>query len=268
MGEYKEKASFALEGFWGFVCSICFFVNTVGRLCFGLVVSFLLYHLFNCENELDFFDYDSRFDYYLVSISDAVFKNKYKYSYFMVLIVLIIAFVLVYIISKIIDIGLNNIYLRIARYENVTLSDLLIDKKYLLKAILLEIVIDIRIILWTLLLIFPGIVKGYAYSKAIYIFLDNPNKDISDCIRESERIMFDSKWDNFVLDLHFIIFMIISGFVASFSFLLEAGVDAYYQSYNKVANVFLYFDLIGEKPKKLQFGKNDIDEFKEKIKDE
>ena len=50
--------------------------------------------------------------------------------------------------------------------------------------------------------------------------------------------MLDSKWDNFVLDLHFIIFMIISGFVASFSFLLEAGVDAYYQSYNKVANVF------------------------------
>ena len=46
MSEYKEKASIALEGLWGFVCSFCFLINTVVRLCFGLAVSFLLFIIF------------------------------------------------------------------------------------------------------------------------------------------------------------------------------------------------------------------------------
>lgn len=268
MSEYKEKASIALEGLWGFVCSFCFLINTVVRLCFGLAVSFLLYHLLNCKNESDYFDYDSRFQYYILSISDAVFKEKFKYSFVAVLVVLIIAFVFMYIVATIAEFGLKNMYLKIARYEEVSFSEFFIDKKYIFKAIMLDLVIYIKIILWGLLLIFPAIIKGYAYSKAKFIFLDNPDKDILDCIRESNRIMFDSKWDNFMLDLQFILFMIISGFVASFSFLLEAGVDSYYQPYNEVANVFLYLDLIGEKPKEIKLGKNNIEEFKEKLKEE
>lgn len=268
MGDYKEKASLALEGIWGFVSSICFVINTVVRMCFGLAVSFLLYHLLNCKNESDFLDYDSKFQYYIVSISDAVFKEKFKYNYVTVLIILIVVFVFMYMVVNIADFGLKNMYLKIARYEEISLSDVFIDKKYIFKAILLDIVINIRLTLWALLLIFPAIIKAYSYSKAKFIFLDNPDKDILDCIRESNRIMFDSKWDNFTLDLHFILFMIISGFVANFSFLLEAGVDSYYQPYNEVANVFLYLDLIGEKPKKIKFGKNNIEEFKEKLKEE
>ena len=254
MGEYKEKASCALEGLWGFVCSICFVINTVGKLCFGLALSFLLYHLLGYEKVSYSIEIDNKFEYYIKSISDAVFEEKSKYSYIIVLIVLIITVVLFYTILTIVDIGLNNIYLKIARYEEVKISDLLIDKKNLIKAILLEIVIDIRIVLWALLLIIPGIVKGYAYSKAIYVFLDNPNKDILECIRESEKIMFDSKWDNFILDLHFWLFWIIESLVSGFSFLLEAGVNSYYQPYNGVADVFFYFDLIGEKPKDLKLG--------------
>lgn len=267
MREYKEKASFALDGLWGFISFICFVINTVGRLCMGLALSFLLYHIFRYEDGTESFEIDSRFEYYIASISDEVFKKKMQYSYITVLVTLIALFVIAYIISIITGIGLNNLYLKISRYEEISLSDLFIDKKYIFKAVTLDIIINIRLVLWALLLIVPAIIKGYAYSKAKYVFLDNPDKDIFECIRESERIMFDGKWDNFILDLHFIFYDIIIGIVSKYSFLLEAGIMSYYDPYIGVANAFFYLDLIGEKSSEVPIGKNNIEEFKEKIRE-
>lgn len=60
------------------------------------------------------------------------------------------------------------------------------------------------VFLWLLLLIIPGIIKALAYSQASYIMAENPDKDIMDCLRESEKLMVGHKGEFFVLVLSFI----------------------------------------------------------------
>jgi hypothetical protein len=58
--------------------------------------------------------------------------------------------------------------------------------------------------LWTLLLIIPGIVKGYAYRMIPYIMAENPGMDYRDAMKLSMRMTDGQKWEMFVLDLSFI----------------------------------------------------------------
>ena len=62
----------------------------------------------------------------------------------------------------------------------------------------------IRIVLWMLLLIVPGIIKAYSYSMVPYILQND--KDISpvDALKLSEEIMNGHKMDLFILELSFI----------------------------------------------------------------
>ena len=67
-------------------------------------------------------------------------------------------------------------------------------------------------ILWSLLLVIPGIVKSYAYSMAMYVKVDHPDYDWKKCIDESQRMMSGHKGELFVLDLSFIGWMIVGAF--------------------------------------------------------
>ncbi len=60
------------------------------------------------------------------------------------------------------------------------------------------------ICLWTLLLIVPGIIMGYAYAMTPYIMHDNPEMGAMDCIKKSKEMMNGYKWKLFLMDLGFI----------------------------------------------------------------
>lgn len=68
----------------------------------------------------------------------------------------------------------------------------------------LELLKYIYIILWTLLLIIPGIVKAYSYAMSEYILYDNPNIGADDAIKRSMEMMKGKKFKLFLLDLSFI----------------------------------------------------------------
>lgn len=59
-------------------------------------------------------------------------------------------------------------------------------------------------LLWSLLLIIPGIIKGYAYSQAIYIIKENPDLGIRESIAASQELMRGSKANLFFFELSFI----------------------------------------------------------------
>jgi len=59
-------------------------------------------------------------------------------------------------------------------------------------------------ILWTLLLIVPGIIKAFAYSMSVYISHDHPELSANECIDRSVDMMKGHKWELFVLYLSFI----------------------------------------------------------------
>ena len=52
-------------------------------------------------------------------------------------------------------------------------------------------------LLWTLLLIIPGIIAGIRYSMTIYIMLDDPQCSVKDAMTESSAIMYGHKWQFF-----------------------------------------------------------------------
>lgn len=79
------------------------------------------------------------------------------------------------------------------------------------RVILLYLLIGIYVFLWSLLLIVPGIIAAYKYRLAIYILIEHPEMSVSDCIRESKRLMKGYKGDLFVLDLSFIGWALLAG---------------------------------------------------------
>lgn len=63
---------------------------------------------------------------------------------------------------------------------------------------------EIRIFLWGLLFIIPGIYKSYEYRLVPYLLNENPDMDKEFALAESKRMMDGNKGKAFLLDLSFI----------------------------------------------------------------
>ena len=83
-------------------------------------------------------------------------------------------------------------------------KDIFYGFDYLVKAFALNFVMMVFVILWSLLLIIPGIVAAYRYRLSYYVMLDNPNLSTLEVINESKRLMRGNKGKLFLLDLSFI----------------------------------------------------------------
>ena len=63
---------------------------------------------------------------------------------------------------------------------------------------------DLYIVLWTLALIVPGIIKTYSYKMVPYILSENPEMETHEVLSISKNMTYGHKWDMFVLDLSFL----------------------------------------------------------------
>ena len=62
----------------------------------------------------------------------------------------------------------------------------------------------LRVMLWSLLFLIPGIIKAYAYSQAYYVKIDHPDYTWRQCLKESEALMKGYKFRFFILQLSFL----------------------------------------------------------------
>ena len=69
---------------------------------------------------------------------------------------------------------------------------------------LLGFLTSLFVMLWSLLLVIPGIVKGYSWSLIYYVKRDHPEYDWRQCMKESAAMMRGYKMKLFLLDLSFI----------------------------------------------------------------
>lgn len=65
-------------------------------------------------------------------------------------------------------------------------------------------------ILWMLLFIIPGIIKGLSYSMSYFVLKDRPELSPAEAIKESQRLMKGHKADLFILQLSFIGWVILA----------------------------------------------------------
>lgn len=65
--------------------------------------------------------------------------------------------------------------------------------------------VDLRVFLWALLFVIPGIYKKYQYRMVSYILAEHPDMDYKEVLQMSTDMMNGEKWHAFVLDLSFIL---------------------------------------------------------------
>ena len=82
---------------------------------------------------------------------------------------------------------------------------------------------NLFLVLWTLLLVVPGIIKAYSYRLVPYILKDHPELSATEAITLSRRMMNGHKADAFVLDLSFLGWIILSALTAGILHVFYVG---------------------------------------------
>lgn len=125
-----------------------------------------------------------------------------------VIIGLIVALVIWLIITIVIGgagkLGYAIFNLKLVDNKEVELKDLFSQFHRLGDGFCMNFLVGLYTVLWTLLFIIPGIIKGYSYAMTPYILAENPGMTATEAITESRRIMEGNKWRLFCLGFSFI----------------------------------------------------------------
>jgi len=88
----------------------------------------------------------------------------------------------------------------------------------------LNILMSVRILLWTLLFILPGIIACFRYALAWYVKAEHPDYSASKCLAESGRLMKGHKFDLFAFGLSYIGWILLAVGAMMAATLLSAAV--------------------------------------------
>ena len=73
-----------------------------------------------------------------------------------------------------------------------------------LNVVKIMLIMELKIMLWLLLLVVPGIIKAYEYSMIPYLLAENPNITMDEAFSLSKQMTTGQKMNLFVLDLSFL----------------------------------------------------------------
>lgn len=102
--------------------------------------------------------------------------------------------------------GFCNYFLQIARGKSLGLDDMFAPLERFDSLMILFVVVAVKISLWSLLFIIPGIIASYRYRMVFYVYLDRETVDIEGIIGDSCDIMNGNKGKLFKMDLWFALF--------------------------------------------------------------
>ena len=111
---------------------------------------------------------------------------------------------IILLLRPILNIGFIGYCMSIRRKQETEYKDIFSGFLVFHKVILIYLIIAIFVLLWSLLLVIPGIIAAYRYRLAYYILLDDPTKGPLQCINESTVLMNGAKVDLLIIDISFI----------------------------------------------------------------
>ena len=125
------------------------------------------------------------------------------------LVITVSSSILLLLIIGALELGFSTFALSIARKEETKLNMIFSGFNHYGRALGLSLIMALFVILWSLLLIIPGIIAALSYSMAYFIMSDDPNIDPMEAISKSKKMMYGYKWKYFCLGLRFIGWMIL-----------------------------------------------------------
>ncbi len=100
--------------------------------------------------------------------------------------------------------GLTIFSLAISRNQEFKFEQIFQGFNHFWKSVGAYLLMVLYILLWTILLIIPGIIAGISYSMTFYIIADDKSIKIGEALRKSKAMMNGYKWKFFRLQLRFI----------------------------------------------------------------
>ncbi len=96
---------------------------------------------------------------------------------------------------------------------------------------------DLYLLLWSLLLLVPGLIKAYSYCMVPYILAEHPELSANEVITRSREMMNGNKWRAFLLDLSFVGWILLGVLTLGLGFILWAA------PYMESTHAVLYLEL-------------------------
>ena len=192
MKEYKRTALDALRGNWKTAIITGFVASLLG----GSVISS------NGGSRIEFEQHISSEELNTFVASD-IWQSILPFVVIISIAVFLFS-IAILIIGGAVRMGYASYNLHLIDGKNAIFHDLFIHMNRKWAGFCMNFFIGLYTALWSLLLVIPGIVKGFAYSMTPYIMAENPEMTANDAISESVYIMEGHKWDLFVLHLSFI----------------------------------------------------------------
>lgn len=145
--------------------------------------------------------------------------------------------------------GLYAFFLQQARGQQPELGVMFSGFQKFGATLVLYLLMMIFVLLWSLLLIIPGIIAALSYSMAFFLLLDNPNLKAMDALRQSKEMMKGYKGKLFMLYLSFLGWILLGIITFGIGFLwimpyMQAALTAFYEqlrtssSFNTVNSTF------------------------------
>ena len=107
-------------------------------------------------------------------------------------------------IGNVIRVGEYNYFIK-NHYGNPALNEIFQGfKGNYLNVVKIMFIMQLKITLWLLLLVVPGIIKAYEYSMIPYLLAENPNITTDEAFSLYKQMTTGQKMDLFVLDLSFL----------------------------------------------------------------
>lgn len=103
-----------------------------------------------------------------------------------------------------ITLGYTMFILKLTRKQNAEMSDLFEGFNNYGTIVFLAFKIGLFVVLWSLLLVIPGIIAALRYSQAYYVFIDNPKMGASEALDKSKELMRGNAGKLFLFILSFI----------------------------------------------------------------
>ena len=157
----------------------------------------------------------------------------------------VVGAVAVLLLSGPLMLGFTMVCLAVSRRQGASLSKLFEGFSRFGDSLVLFLLMDIFIFLWSLLLVIPGIIKMYSYSMSWFVLHDRPDLTGNEARKRSMYLMRGHKWRLFCLDFSFIGWYLLSA--------LTLGILAFWVTpYHMTARAEFYQELLAEEQKTQQ----------------
>lgn len=109
-----------------------------------------------------------------------------------------------FLVTPVLSVGCYHYFIKRIQGEEIGIVGMFSRRQIFGRALVLYIVMYVRILLWSLLLVVPGIIAALRYAMAPYFLAENPELTPAQAISKSKEVMADKKLSLIVLLLSFI----------------------------------------------------------------